>query len=444
MSRKGKAFIIIECKTIYYYKLKHIYRFSEKQLRLLNIKSRNSRINEEIGFLLQQKKVSENLRSSIVQKREKIAVLKSLMSETQEAISRDNETKKQLLNYNRTLRIKLPKYEDKVRELGDYVISKVEDIKKRRETYDKYESELKVLIRESIQKLVKYIFPIKRVLGKIEATNVCEISDLERDLAEATRNICSRERLEQTQESENDMHHIIVAPYLPGNGDYSDYTEWVMSNKDGVPANTGSNTDVFAKSNPAVRISAALTYTAQLLHVLSYYLDVRFPFKLVYSEFCSSMMSEQQLTRRVARLNANILYLCYTQRIKLSNLHPSHTLENILYLMNAENNVNLGRMGPVETSDCSLSKNLEAQLIEELDYGDETDSEDENAFPHEWEDVSHNAIGRDNDNNPMVTNAPNTLNPTQMPHGTASMAGGLMTSAAASIASIWRGWTTNR
>lgn len=366
------------------------------------------------------------------------------MGEAQEAISRNNDTNKQLINYNRSLQIKLPKYEDKVRELGDYVIAKAYDIKKRRGTYAKCESELKVLIRESIQKLIKYIFPIKRVIGKIEMWNVCEISDLERDLAEATRNISSRDRQEQTQESQNDIHHIIVAPYLPGNGDYSDYTEWVVSNKDGVLANTGSNTDVFVKPNPAVRISAALTYTAQLLHVLSYYLDVRFPFKIVYSEFCSSMMSEQQLNRRVARLNANILYLCYTQRIKLSNLHPSHTLDNILNLMNTENNGNLGHVGPVEISDCSLSKNSKIQLIEELDYGDETDSEDEYSFPHEWEDISHNAIVRDNGNDHLVNHVTNVINPVQMPHGTASMAGGLMTSAAASIASIWRGWTTNR
>lgn len=415
-------------------------------MRLLDLRAKNKSINEDIGYLLQNRKVAENLKAAISQKHEKIAVLRKLITETQETITRNTEEKKHLIAFNRSMRVKLPKYEDKVRELGDYVTSKGDDMKKRRETYSRCEAELRILIRESIQKLLRYIFPIQRIVGKLEVPTSCEISQLERDLAEATKNISSRERLGFVNESQNDVHHVIVAPFLLGNGDYSDYSEWVTNNKDGVPTTTsGSNTDVVSKPNAAVRISAALTYTAQLLQVLSYYLDVRFPFKIVYSEFCSSMMTEQQLTRRVARLNANILYLCYTQRVKLSNLHPSHTLENILQLLDIENS-HLGRAGPVDISDCVLSKNLEKQLIEELDFGDELDSEDENTFPHEWEDVSHNIIlasgarelARDHENIPMITHSPNILNPNTQ--ATASMAGGLMTSAAASIASIWRGW----
>lgn len=327
------------------------------------------------------------------------------------------------------------------------MITKSEENKKRRETFSKNEIELRLIVRESIQKLIKYIFPIKKIIGKIDTQNAYEISELERDLAEATRNISSRERLGFGQDSQNDVQHIIVAPYLPGNGDYSDYVDWVINNKDGVPASAGTNSDVVAKPNPAIRISAALTYTAQLIQVLSFYLDVRLPFKTIYSEFCSSMMTEQQLTRRVARLNTNILYLCYTQRVKLSDIHPAHTLDNILQLLDIEKN-ELGRLGPYDPNDSTISKTLEKQLVEELEYGDETDSEDENNFPHEWENVSHNVLaaaaagsgagGTHGDNFNQIHHQQN-FNPQAT-----SMAGGLYNSAAASIASMWRGWTTGR
>lgn len=41
------------------------------------------------------------------------------------------------------------------------------------------------------------------------------------------------------------------------------------------------NTQVSIADTPSYTISAALTYTAQLVHVLSYYLDVRLPFKMI-------------------------------------------------------------------------------------------------------------------------------------------------------------------
>lgn len=113
--------------------------------------------------------------------------------------------------------------------------------------------------------------------------------------------------------------------------------------------------------NPAYRISAALTYTAQLLQVLAFYLDVRLPYKMLYrytvqiicffrfnltmfisSDFCSSDMNKLQFSRRVARLNANILHLCFTQNTNLGSLRPSETLHNILQLLDTETS-DLGR-----------------------------------------------------------------------------------------------------
>lgn len=53
----------------------------------------------------------------------------------------------------------------------------------------------------------------------------------------------------------------------------------VAQNKDAVPS---SSSVTSVEQNPAYRISAALTYTAQLVHVLAFYLDVKLPYKLLY------------------------------------------------------------------------------------------------------------------------------------------------------------------
>jgi beclin 1-associated autophagy-related key regulator len=54
-------------------------------------------------------------------------------------------------------------------------------------------------------------------------------------------------------------------------------------------------------------------------------------------------MDEAQFTRRVARLNANVLYLCFSQNIDLSNLKACETIHNILKLMDTSN-PHLGRL----------------------------------------------------------------------------------------------------
>lgn len=56
--------------------------------------------------------------------------------------------------------------------------------------------------------------------------------------------------------------------------------------KDSVPQ---SNSDVL-KRNPAHNISAALTYTTQLVNILAFYLDVRLPSKLCYRSVCNYIL----------------------------------------------------------------------------------------------------------------------------------------------------------
>lgn len=179
------------------------------------------------------------------------------------------------------------------------------------------------------------------------------------------------------------------------------------------------------------------------------------------SDFCKKELIEQSFARKVARLNTNILYLCYTQRVKLNTLSPGHTLENIEKLLNLEYS-DLGRIGAVDIND-SFSGTMDFQLMKDLLSAGDSGSEegifhaslfdhfiklrhdlqwhpfdiffsDENALPTEWEAVSH------------PHQPPEILFPTQLqnPQQTASIAGGLVTSAVQSVASIWRVFTTGK
>lgn len=76
----------------------------------------------------------------------------------------------------------------------------------------------------------------------------------------------------------------------------------------------------------------------------------------------------------MARLNTNILYLCYTQRVKLNALSPSHTIENIEKLIDLEYS-DLGRIGAVEVSD-GFSGSVDIQLMQDILSGGDSGSDE--------------------------------------------------------------------
>lgn len=154
--------------------------------------------------------------------------------------------------------------------------------------------------------------------------------------------------------------------------------------------------------------------------------------------------------QKVARLNGNILALCYSQNVAPTLLSATHTLSNIQHLLAAED---LGRTGAVDIANSKITDvmQLNAEVV-----GDESDSEgkilvkltlsicntiiinltaDEHSFPLEWEAVPHLA--------PHETVSPSPPQPSSLisTQQTVSMAGGLMNNAVASVTSIWRGFT---
>lgn len=347
----------------------------------------------------------ENLRTSILKSRSKNGILNALIKEKRENIQKLQEAKKENHDKNRAQRIILPKYEDKVNKLGDYVLEAVEKNDNLRKKSHEQMDELKSARRLHIDKLVKFIFPMSQQMGKSsslhglhsrKASNESLQPETISEIAEAML-MTTYGKSGWTQDSLSDLLNkdfIIVAPSLPSNGNYQEYCDWIHSNKDGTVNSgmnaAGSSEPGHVANNNAYRIAAALTYIAQLIQGLSFYLDVRLPHKVSYNDFCTMGLNEQQFRKKVARLNLNIVYLCYTQNLSMKNVQPARTMENIFQLLDIRN-VDLGRTGPVlDTSQRSVDSIMQSFTdIFDDEHSDTDDDSNDTTLQNDWENVGN-------------------------------------------------------
>ncbi|VEN54074.1 unnamed protein product [Callosobruchus maculatus] len=405
--------------------------YIDKQKALLELEDSKKTLEKNCLKLLDNKLKCDILHSKIRQAKDRNRILKVAVEDKKQTKTTNTARIIELKEKNEKRNKSLPKYNLKVQELEDFVSVKREKVEKLKEAQKQKQEELKKLVRLRIQQLFKFIFPISVVKPTVEAESSTD--DMVSALAEASRTTFIRDRWEYSDYS-SEMKYCIAGPTLPGSGNYSAYNIWVAQNQDAVPS---SNTSNSVESNPAFSISAALTYTAQLVSILSFYLNVRLPYKMVYSDFCSGYMNEQQFARRTARLNANILYMCFSQNVDLCSLRSCETIHNILQLIEDEK-ADLGRQGPMEY-DMHQASALEQLLTENLKTSEDSDSEEADTFPVEWEAVPHVACPEVPPGAAMAPpQSPQQMTSTQQ---ASSMAGGLVNSAAASIASFWRGFT---
>lgn len=368
-------------------------RFSEKQLRYKNLKSAHVILENKCVHLMARRRLSCQLRTEIKQKSEKIAIIRQLIAQKRDNLTRMQLLKKELQLSNHSIRTKFPLATEKVRGLGDYVLIKLEQIETKRESLLKLQNELQVIRRDNIEKLIKYIFPISQTTSNRSSFSSSdgESRNTINEISEATRTAYVRGKW-ILQDSFGEVQHIIVAPALPGNGNYSAYNDWSTLNPATDASSSGvKNEDPYktmASRNPAHTIAAALTYTTQLVQIMGYYLDIRFPYKFAYGDFCTTALSEVNFNRKVARLNANILYLCYAQGCRLIELNPTHTLGNIQRLLNSSH-ADLGRLGPTDRNFC-VNEQTDAALTQNLGLGNDSDSDEESILHQEWEAIPSN------------------------------------------------------
>ncbi|XP_066589797.1 beclin 1-associated autophagy-related key regulator [Prorops nasuta] len=413
-------------------------RFADKQLRFVRSKAAKIQLEEKCIKALEGPRQKDKLICDINTCKEKIRFLQSLVNETVESIQTSKGSLRTIEEVNKQLSMRMPRHEERVEKLSRYVSGLRAKQEKQKEAVNRRRQQIKKVIRVAAKQLVKYIFPLTQ-LERNERSLCSSEEDSCTDVTSALADACGtsyvRGRWISDAENSLTIKYRIVAPTLPGNGDYSAYSLWVAANKDGIPGANKEN----AMHNPAYNISAALTYATQLVNIIAYYLDVKLPYKLSCSEFCGNEMSDQKFIRKVARLNSNVLHLCFTQNTDVTVLHPMHTLQNLIHLLNTEIS-DLGRAGPLETDPIIMTE-LHRQLIPDLENNDDCASDEEDdVFNWGWEAVPNVSCPE------MILPMPGAIINQQSStmHVNQSVAGGLVTSAAASIASIWRGWTTNR
>lgn len=245
----------------------------------MRVKSRLDALEKRCEKIFEHKKLVEDLQYKIKNKKNNIKIVQALLEERRHIVASKVEYRNSLVKNNLDTIKKFPQYENNVKNLKDYVDKRQDNNATLETKRSKLEDDLKYRIRHDINKLIKYIFPISEIITKPLRPDTT--GDTAMALEDASRTAYVRGRWVM-QYSQNESQLVIVAPSLPSNGDYSQYNDWVATNKDGVPnSNMGTN-ETLSSNNHAYRISAALTYTTQLVHLFSFYLDVRLPYKLLY------------------------------------------------------------------------------------------------------------------------------------------------------------------
>lgn len=153
-------------------------RFSDKQLRYIRFKSGRQIIENKCCDYLRQKKNINDVKTDLKYTRDRIKLLQLIVSEKRESIKRRFIELENLKEHNVKLRIKLPKYGDRVEKLQQYLQDKTEDLEVQKAKIEKTYSVLKDCVRSNIKLLLKYIFPITPIypqLNRVEedGTQVC-------------------------------------------------------------------------------------------------------------------------------------------------------------------------------------------------------------------------------------------------------------------------------
>ncbi|XP_012867785.1 PREDICTED: beclin 1-associated autophagy-related key regulator [Dipodomys ordii] len=419
-------------------------RFIDKKERLSQLKSKQEEFQKEVLKAVEGKWITDQLRWKIMSCKMRIEQLKQTICKGNEEMKKNSEGLLKNKEKNQKLYSRAQRHQEKKekiqrhnRRLSDLVEKKSIDL---RSNYE----HLAKLRRSHILELTSVIFPIDEV--KTGVRDPADVSS-ENDSAMTSSTVSKLAEARRTtylsgrwvcDDHNGDTSISITGPWisLPNNGDYSAYYNWVEEKK------TTQGPDM-ENSNPAYTISAALCYATQLANILSHILDVNLPRKLCNSEFCGENLSKQKFTRAVKKLNTNILYLCFSQHVNLDQLQPLHTLRNLMYLVSSSSE-HLGRSGPFEVQ-ADLEESMEfvdpGVAGESDESGDEHISDEETDLGTDWENLPSPRFC-DIPSQPVEVSQSQSSQVS--PPISSSSAGGMISSAAASVTSWFKAYTGHR
>lgn len=416
-------------------------RYSEKLERLQKLKNEKEDLQQRVIKAMEKKVQADQLRWKIMSCKMKIQQLKEAICTGNEEVKSGKELLIRSQEEGQRLQRRACRHQEKRDKIKRHNQRLGELLEKRSKEFQGKLEALAEVRREHILDLTTHIFHIQE--EKQGSRDPADPVVAEYDLALTSSTVCELAEARRTtyhsgrwiwDDQNGETSISITGPdvTLPSNGDCSAYYNWVEEKS----GNQGPELD---HMNPAHTISAALCYATQLVNILSHILDVNLPKKLCNSEFCGDNLTRYRFTRAVNKINTNILHLCFSQHVD-GELHPHHTLRNIMFLVSPANK-NLGRTGPFEVS-AGLEESMEFVEPEAAgpaeESGDEAVTDEETDLGTDWETVPSPRFCD-------IPSQPMDLSQSGMqasqPVGNA---GGMISSAAASVTSWFRAYTGQR
>ncbi|XP_070577873.1 beclin 1-associated autophagy-related key regulator-like [Ptychodera flava] len=434
------------------------HRYAEKLQKLNRLKKERVKLLEKVNEAVTGRVQYDKQESEVIALRENISMLQKALEDSRRRAECEKQNVVTEQSKKNRISMKVKSLLEKKDKVLRYLDQSRQQYSRSVEAEMCFEEELQSIRRARVEELVTSIFPITEVEVKdphesredADDDNTGEENKLSLsavgELTEAQHMSYVHGRWVYTgNPSKTQLCVVSQEAHLPGDGDYSAYSAWYETAQHVTPG-PGGGTDVVLR-NPANSMCSALAYTTQLSSVLAFYLGVNLPEKLCYSKFCGKKLTPKAFSRAVAKLNTNILYICFTQNVDPEYLNASHTVRNLMACFNQQTG-QLGRNGPFEVN-AEMMQSVEESLLPYYCFSDDSDqnssSEDDIDFGQEWE-----AVPRQLPDTPtrMSETCQSTTQSQAIPHHTLvttpspSSAGGLMSSAAASVASLWRAATS--
>ncbi|XP_072936972.1 beclin 1-associated autophagy-related key regulator [Epargyreus clarus] len=359
-------------------------RFADKQVKLMRLKINRQHVLDRCEKLLASKLKKDVLLTETKQSRDKLDLLRLAIEQRKSIIDNKKKELTDLKQYNNELQQKLPRYQKRVSSLGKHAQAQRLELQNKISFYNDQTQSLAALRRSRIRQLTRYIFPVY-----ISFDSSDSIEDME-FVGE-----------DETEEPPRRPQLHIVAPWIDTDGDFSHIQAWVSANKECATACAPAG-------NPAHRAGAALGLAAQLLALLAWTLDVRLPCAISLSDYGAWCGDARGWRAGARRLRAACAALCAACALP----PPAPGALAALHALAVAAAADEPALGKVE------------------------------AWSGEWASAwQWDADELDEPEPPEHLNWPETAEMEELSCSPPAPAPSLVTSAAASLASMWRGWT---
>ncbi|CAG2172929.1 unnamed protein product [Oppiella nova] len=331
-------------------------RFAEKKLKYFRLKCEQQLISDRMDHHMNELVIKDELEYKIRLLEANVDHLRSNLSKARQKLSSSESHLRKTRCNQEECKERHHKLEAKVMDAKQFLSRRQNGITRLVESKDSYDSYIKELVQQRVKQLTTYIFPIET------KDMIPDTSDRHSILNSETTPL-----LETISPLNTPINYSIVEPWICGNGDYSAYALFATNERDYLNRDSSFR-------NAKYRTCAALAYITQLVNIIAFYLDIRLPKRLLYSEFFISDLNETQFTHKVAKLNANIVYLCLSQNIDSELLNPRQTVQNLLHLLNSSHGLGI-RNGPIVMTP-DFYDTIESCLLEDLYLIDESELDD--------------------------------------------------------------------